>query len=117
VPAIRVRRQLSLQSAGAVVSGGDIAAADVVDYLANLVAKSLVTAEVNRAVALYRLLDTTRVYALEKLGASGEFDAFARRHAEHYRDLFEQAPVVWDQQSTAESLNAYRHHIDNLGSR
>jgi hypothetical protein len=38
----------------------------------------------------------------------------ARRHAEHYRDLFERAPAVWDQQSTAESLNAYRHHIDNL---
>jgi len=104
----------TLQSAGAVVSSGDIAAADVVDYLANLVAKSLVTAEVNRAVALYRLLDTMRAYALEKLRASGEFDAFARRHAEHYRDLFEQARAVWDQQSTAESLDAYRHHIDNL---
>jgi predicted ATPase len=38
----------------------------------------------------YRLLDTMRAYALEKLSESGEFDITARRHAEHFPDLFEQ---------------------------
>jgi predicted ATPase len=104
----------TLESASAVVSSDEIPEADVIDYIANLVTKSLVTAEVNRAVALYRLLDTTRVYALQKLRESGELNAFARRHAEHYRSLFEQVPVQWDEQSNTQWLSANRHYLDNL---
>jgi predicted ATPase/DNA-binding winged helix-turn-helix (wHTH) protein len=104
----------TLESAGAVVSGGEIAESDVIDYVANLVAKSLVTADVNRATALYRLLDTMRAYALEKLGESGEFDALARRHAEHLRDVFERAETEWQTQPTAEWLAAYGRHTDNV---
>jgi predicted ATPase len=48
------------------------------------VAKSLVAAEVDGTVARYRLLDTTRAYALEKLDDSGERERIAHRHAEYY---------------------------------
>jgi len=51
-----------------------------------LVAKSLVSADVGGAVAQYRLLDTTRAYALQKLAESGELEAPERRHAEHHRN-------------------------------
>ena len=54
----------------------------------NLVAKSLVVASMRRTTVRYRLLETIRAYALEKLNQSGELDAGARRHAEYYRDLF-----------------------------
>ncbi|HKQ25771.1 MAG TPA: winged helix-turn-helix domain-containing protein [Burkholderiales bacterium] len=104
----------TLESAGAVVSGGEIAAADVVDYVANLVAKSLVTADVNSAIALYRLLDTMRAYALEKLRESGEFEDLTRRHAEHNRDLFERAAAEQETRPTAEWLDTYGRQIDNL---
>ena len=57
----------SLEAAGAVAASPEIAPSDVVDGLSSLVAKSLVAAEVDGAVARYRLLDTTRAYALEKL--------------------------------------------------
>ncbi len=63
----------------------------VVDSVANLAAKSLVVVEAAGAVTRYRLLETTRAYALEKLTESGELDHVARRHAEYYRDLFERA--------------------------
>jgi predicted ATPase len=49
------------------------------------VTKSLVAADFNDAEARYRLLDTARAYALDKLLASGELAAMARRLAEHYR--------------------------------
>jgi predicted ATPase len=39
----------------------------------------------------YRLLDTTRAYAIEKLDESGERERLARCHAEYYRYLFERA--------------------------
>ena len=47
--------------------------ADVTDHLANLVAKSLVVADLRGDLPYYRLLDTTRAYALEKLHGSGEY--------------------------------------------
>ena len=56
-----------LEAASAVVAGVEVGPDEVVDGLSSLVAKSLVAAEVDGAVAHYRLLDTTRAYALDKL--------------------------------------------------
>ena len=50
-----------------VVAGDGFAASDVVDCVANLVAKSLVNADVFGLTVRYRLPETTRAYALEKL--------------------------------------------------
>ena len=62
-----------------------------IDRLADLVSKSLVVVDVSGGQPRFRLLDTTRAYAIEKLDASGERNRLARRHAEYYRDLFERA--------------------------
>ena len=62
---------------------------DTIDLLAGLVAKSLVVADITGAEPRFRLLDTTRACALEKLGEGGELEAAARSHAEFYRDLLE----------------------------
>jgi predicted ATPase len=56
----------------------------VVENLAQLVDKSLVAAEIHGPTVRYRLLDTTRSYALDKLTASGELPAVTRRHAEWF---------------------------------
>jgi predicted ATPase/DNA-binding winged helix-turn-helix (wHTH) protein len=104
----------SLEAASAVVASPEIAPAAVVDGLSDLVAKSLVVAEAGRAMARYRLLDTTRAYALEKLTGSSELAAVARRHAEYYRDLFERAETEWEVRPTAEWLAEYGRQIDDL---
>ncbi len=57
----------------------------VVASLVRLVDKSLVTAETGKPEVRYRLLDTTRAYAFEKLVAGCEVAAVAHRHAEYYR--------------------------------
>src|SRR5271166_1598066 len=85
-----------LAAASAIIASGEIAPADIVDGIANLVAKSLVAAEAGSTVAGHRLLDTMRAYGLEKLAESGEREWLARRHAEHYRDLFERAEAEWE---------------------
>ena len=51
--------------------------------------KSLVTAASSGRVMHFRLLDTTRVYALEKLTEAGELPRLARKHAEYFRTLLE----------------------------
>jgi predicted ATPase len=104
----------SLEAATAVAASPELSAPDVIERLTSLVAKSLVAAEVEGAVARYRLLDTTRAYALEKLEESGERERLARRHAEYYRDLFDRAETEWETRPTAEWLGDYGRQIDNL---
>ncbi len=104
----------SLEAVGAVVPSDAIGSPEVLDGLSNLVAKSLVVAEVNTTIPRYRLLDTTRAYALEKLAESGERERLARRHAEYYRDLFEHAEAELEMCPTAEWLGDYGRQIDNL---
>jgi predicted ATPase/DNA-binding winged helix-turn-helix (wHTH) protein len=104
-----------LEAASAVVASPEIAPAEVVDGIANLVAKSLVTVvAAGGTVVRYRLLDTTRAYALEKLAESGECQWLARRHAEHCRDLIERAEAEWENRPTAAWPAEYAAEIDNL---
>src|SRR5689334_5376781 len=104
----------ALEAASEVVASPELPQLGVVDGLSNLVAKSLVLTESNGRTGRYRLLDTTRAYALEKLAQSGELDAVARRHAEFYRDLFERAETEWETRPTAEWLADYGWRRENL---
>jgi predicted ATPase len=104
----------SLRAASAVAASPELAPSEVVEDLSNLVGKSLVAAEVEGAIGRYRLLDTTRAYAREKLVESSEYERLARRHAEYYRSVFEQAEAEWEARPAAEWLSDYGRRIDNL---
>jgi predicted ATPase/DNA-binding winged helix-turn-helix (wHTH) protein len=104
----------TLQAASAVAADDEMAAPEVVDCVANLVVKSLVNADAGGRTVRYRLLETTRAYALEKLVQAGEFDAAARRHAERYRDLFESGEAEAETRPTDEWLADYGPRIDNV---
>jgi predicted ATPase/DNA-binding winged helix-turn-helix (wHTH) protein len=108
------RSGFSLESAVAVAAGVAICAAQATDGIANLAAKSLVTADVSGAAVQYRLLDLTRAYAAEKLAASGEADAAARRHAVQCCALVDPAEGEWEVHSRGEWLDIYARLIDDL---
>jgi predicted ATPase/DNA-binding winged helix-turn-helix (wHTH) protein len=55
----------------------------IFDAIAGLVEKSLIATRIDEAQAQYRLLNTTRAYALEKLEEHAEVDVVFRRHAEY----------------------------------
>jgi predicted ATPase/DNA-binding winged helix-turn-helix (wHTH) protein len=103
----------SLEAAEAVAASPEIPPARVIRGLADLVAKSLVVTEMDD-VAYYRLLDTTRAYALEELTESGEREQLARRHAEYYRDLFERAEAECETRHALEWVAYYRKKLNNL---
>jgi predicted ATPase/DNA-binding winged helix-turn-helix (wHTH) protein len=86
----------TLESAIAVAGDSAIAPLDVVDALANLVAKSLVTADTGSEIVHYRLLETIRAYAHGKLAESGDFEHVARRHAADLRNILERAGLQAD---------------------
>ena len=71
----------TLEAAQHVVSDERIDMWAALDHLGALVDKSLVLAE-GDPVPRYRLLETTRAYALERLAEAGETERMLRRHAE-----------------------------------
>ena len=76
-----------LDAAQAVAGGGDMPRYQVLDLLTLLVDKSLVVADDSRGRTRYRLLETVRQYAAEKLGESGEADDVRTRHRDHYTSM------------------------------
>jgi len=102
----------TLEMASAIV--GDAGGTDAVDGVASLVARSLVAAELGGAAALYRLLDTTRAYALARLVASGEYDRIARRHAENLVAVMERASGEWGEARHLSEWTSHGRQIDNL---
>jgi predicted ATPase/DNA-binding winged helix-turn-helix (wHTH) protein len=106
--------RFTLAAANAVAADAEFGASDVVEGIANLVAKSLVTADVGDATVHYRLLETTRAYALDKLTESGEWGQVARRQAEYFHNLFRQAEIEWDRRPSAEWLATYGGLVDDV---
>ena len=102
-----------LDAAQAVAGGGDVERYQVLDQLTLLVDKSLVVAENSGGRTRYRLLETVRQYALEKLGESGEADAVRSRHRDHYTALAAllDAPAGSDYEQRIEQAEI---EIDNL---
>jgi len=79
----------SLEDVEAVCVGDLIDRAEVVALLRRLVATSWVMREHTGDRAAYRLLETSRQYALDKLVASAEAQPFRSKHAEWFADLAE----------------------------
>jgi predicted ATPase/class 3 adenylate cyclase len=95
------------------VAGVDMQRFQVLDQLTLLVDKSLVVADNSEGRMRYRLLETVRQYAAEKLGESGETDAVRTRHRDHYTALTAQrdAPADRDYEQRIEQAET---EIGNL---
>ncbi len=83
--------QFTMDAALAVVTGDDVDQAEVFGAIDSLVAKSMVAARPSGAMMRYRLLDTTRAYALATETDSTEFAGLAARHAVYYGHWLAQA--------------------------
>ncbi len=102
----------SLQAA--VAQAPELHASDVAGHVADLVAKSLVVADLRDDVVHYRLLDTTRLYGLETLKANGELPQALQRHAAYFADFFAPADAECESRSKADWLARYGWQIDNV---
>ena len=101
------RRGFSLVSAAAVIAGEHVALAEVLGSITQLVAKSLLNVDAGEDEMVYRLLDITRTYALEKLSLAGELQATRERHAARCLALMEQARGDWELIATQPWIERY----------
>ena len=104
----------TLDAAEDVCAGGAIECEDVLEYVVALVDRSLVLAERSGAETRYRLLETVRQYAAERLAAAGESEVVRRRHAAHFVVRAEAASAA-RYQPTRDALAAALHaELDNI---
>lgn len=82
---------LSLEAAEGVCGGGPVNRDDVLDLLSYLVDKSLLMPEEGSTEARYRMLETIRDYAQERMSESGEAPAVYARHRDWFVMLVDQA--------------------------
>jgi predicted ATPase/DNA-binding winged helix-turn-helix (wHTH) protein len=84
----------TLEGARHVAGALGIGTAEIFDGIAGLVEKSLLATRIDETQAQYRLLDTTRAYALEKLEEHAEVEVVLRRHAEYVAGYLESQSVA-----------------------
>jgi predicted ATPase/DNA-binding SARP family transcriptional activator/DNA-binding CsgD family transcriptional regulator len=105
----------TLEAAESVGGGGGVGEKQVVELLTTLVEKSLVMAEESwERGARFRLLETVRQYASEKLVESGEEDDIRRRHARFFLALAEEAEPGLRGPRQVEWLDHLEQEHDNL---
>jgi predicted ATPase len=84
----------TLESARYVAGEIGAGAGGIFDAIAGLVEKSLIATRLDETQAQYRLLGTTRAYALEKLEEHADVDVAVRRHAEYVAAYLESQRVA-----------------------
>jgi len=100
------------EAAQAVGGASELEGYQILDQLSLLVDKSLVVAEDSSGAMRYRLLETMRQYAMERLGESGETDAVRLRHRDHFTMT---ARTLASSQGHGEALLVWADdNIDNL---
>ena len=106
----------TLEAAEAVASAGDSGQWQVLDRLAALVDKSLVQADEIRGSTRYRLLETVRHYAAERLAlrAGSELDETRAAHRDHYLGLVEAADMHLRGPDEAVWLDRLEVEFDNI---
>jgi predicted ATPase/DNA-binding winged helix-turn-helix (wHTH) protein len=105
-----------LKAAQSVVAFDGLPPSEVIDHISNLATKSLVVATVDDSGAIYRLLDTTRAYASEKLVAAGEVDRVARQHVAWVLEALSSAERDIGTSSATTLLNDHRRLIGDVRS-
>jgi predicted ATPase/DNA-binding CsgD family transcriptional regulator len=113
--------QAAFRSLAVFVGGFDAHAAAAVaprlslDVLARLVDKSLVAVlETRRGRTRYRLLETVREYASERLASAGEVDAARDRHFHHFAALADVARAEWLATGAQRFVNQLDDDYENI---
>lgn len=94
----------------------DVPASDASQSLAQLAEKSLVATDLDGDHVVYRMLETTRTYCMERLHLAGEESQVRRRHAQRVRALLDRAALEWAERPAHEWGAAYRRVLDDLRS-
>jgi len=104
----------TLAGAYDVAGGDDLSEDQIIDAISELVAKSLLVADISSKLTNYRFLDTTRGYAIKKLSETAEKDAVLRRHATYFLNLIAQQRPSPTAPLNFEDTAFFETHLPNI---
>ncbi|MBV9249008.1 MAG: hypothetical protein JO227_07180 [Acetobacteraceae bacterium] len=79
-----------------------------------MVGKSLVISSADPLIPEFRLLETTRAYALDRLRESGALSEVARRHADFFLAVLGRVDETREARSADEYLPAFRRYANEI---
>jgi predicted ATPase len=94
----------------------DALVSTIVNGVANLVDKSLLSVRAGQSEIQYQMLSTTRVYAQDKLALRGELHAARERHLALHRVLCARAADEWGMLADSEWRARYAYLLDDVRS-
>jgi predicted ATPase/class 3 adenylate cyclase len=103
-----------LPAAESICATQPLDAADVFGLLASLVDKSMLIADRNADETRYRLLETLRQFATERLAEAGNVDELRDRHLSHYVAVANQASRLWASPGQTTADDIFEREWDNL---
>jgi predicted ATPase/DNA-binding winged helix-turn-helix (wHTH) protein len=104
----------TLDAALEVATGAALDRSTILGAIDNLVAKSIVATSPLGAMMRYRLLDTTRVYALEITIDDADANDLSVRHAAYFRRWLEQSGKEWSTSSSGIERASHFAAINNV---
>jgi len=104
----------TLAAAMDVCSDDSLDAVDILDLLTSLVDKSLVICDTASDEPRYRMLESTRQYASERLIEGAEQGTIAQKHAQHYLALATRAAECWSTITAKEWIAPLTPELDNF---
>jgi predicted ATPase/DNA-binding winged helix-turn-helix (wHTH) protein len=104
----------TLDAALEVIAGADLDRSNILGAIDSLVNKSMLATMKLGAAMHYRLLDTTRDYALQIEAGAAERASLGLNHASHYRRWLEQFGVAWPAMSTGTDRAPYFAALNNV---
>ena len=104
----------SLEAALAVASDEQLGHPDVLEAVLALATKSLISVDASRVPAAYRLLDTTRTFAAQKLAEAEAHGPVARRHALEMQKELVVADADYDAMSRMPWMAAHASQVADI---
>jgi predicted ATPase/class 3 adenylate cyclase len=108
------RGGFTLAAVSAVCFDEDVAASEVLDHLTELRDKSLLVVEVGFKVSRFRLLETIREYAADRLSRTGDNGAATERHHEYFLSFAREHALRLVRADQLEALSLLEADHENL---
>ncbi|CAG9234301.1 Transcriptional regulator, winged helix family [Paraburkholderia sabiae] len=104
----------TLDAACAMATHAGLARMESLDAVSGLVSRSLLSTDFEGSSYRYRLLETTRAYALQQLDDNGERTSAAGAHATLFLELLETARKRWTERPVVEWLGEFTRELGNV---
>lgn len=104
----------TLEAAEDVCSAGDLRREQILDLLSHIADKSLLTVQAEGGEARFRMLETIRQYAHERLSWRGAMVEARDRHLDYFLQLAERAELELQGADQVSWFNRLERELDNL---